>query len=617
MLSSPSLLDDVPPPGDPSPVLNVFEHQRFRVHRPDGTRLTRSFREIVTAMADDGSPLGDEALALDYPQEFFNVAALSLMAALAQRLFEPDTPGELAERVAAPIVPDAFERAICDLRPHYALVGPGPRFMQGPEAPPGKKAGPIADALFLTYSKPGATQNDKRFLYRADADWGVAPDQAALLLYARNTFYEGQGGGGPDPYFKGVTGNTPVRSLVTVPAGGALDLRRTLWLNVLSRQAQEDIPGAFPDAGEGYDGRFWEAPPPGGNVPLGTITLAAGLFWMTAHHRLHFEPVGDAPAVCVVTGEPITDGLVARTVTKWSTRTAFNKGDKANKGKRAEGLFRHPNVPTWRRYDREAGQYESLERPYAVLRQTGLVDALGGAVFGARPGHGGRGRLAAPAVAQTRTPAVQSLRLHVQTLVFGFHMLGDQTTHGAFERDEVLLPIAGGDPGRVLAQLDAATEIMEQAGQAAHRMADRLRKAVHQTAGVTGRDESPEGQISPGPDTSDYKARAEAKVVARDVLAAYWRSIQDETQALVASLAAQAAAPDGLTDDAGSEIATAWARAVYRTAIRLYEPVFVRYAAAARTMPLAHRARARYFPDDRPGDDDLPPDNPAAEDGDA
>lgn len=601
MPSSPDLFDRLPPPGDDTGevVLNVFEHQRFRVRRADGTRLTRSFREIVTTTADDGAQLGDEALALDYPQEFFNVAALSLMAALAQRLFEPATPAALADRLDAPVAPAEFDAKIRDLRRHYALVGPGPRFMQGPEAPPKKTSGPIADALFLTYSKPGASQNDKRFLYRADADWGVAPEQAALLLYARNTFYEGQGGGGPDPYFKGVTGNTPVRSLVTVPADGdTLDLRRTVWLNVLSRSAQQTIQGAFPAPGTGYDGRFWEDPPPDGNVPLGRITLAAGLFWMTAHHRLHFEPVGDAPAVCVVTGEPILSGLVARSVTKWSTRTAFNKGDKANKGKRAEGLFRHPNVPTWRRYDRETKDY-GPEQMYAVHRQTGLVDALGGAVFGAGPQDTGKGRHAAPAVQQTLARAIQERSLPLRTLVFGFHMLGDQTTHGAFERDELPLSIAGDDPDRTLTQLDAAAEVVEQAGRDAHRMADRLRKATHETVGLSLRAKPDQGGhvVYEHVGEPDWKALAEAKVLARDVLADYWRGVQRATHALVADLARRAATADGLNDAARAPLQAEWRRTVRRLARNLYRPVFERHAVARRTMPYAHVACLRHFPE--------------------
>ncbi len=240
--------------------LNVFEHQCFRLRRSDGTRLEKSFREILTEP--------DDAYALDYPQEFYNVAALNLLAYLAQVAFEPATTAELAARLAGPMAESEFEEKVAPLRARFALTGDGPRFMQGPPPPAAKKPAPLDKAVFLSFEKPGKTQNDKRFLHRIDPDWAVSPEQAALLLFARNTFYEGQGGGGPDPYYKGVNGDTPVRTVVTIPAGEAvggdvIHLRQTLWLNVLSREAQRGpgMTGAYAEPGEGYDDLFWEAPP--------------------------------------------------------------------------------------------------------------------------------------------------------------------------------------------------------------------------------------------------------------------------------------------------------------------------------------------------------------------
>ena len=124
----------------------VFEDQRFRVRTPGGERLSRSFREIVTATADDGTALDPaEALALDYPQEYVNVAALGLLAFLAQVAFEPESPTVLAERLRTPISVDEYESKVSRLRPHFRVDGDGPRFMQAPPAgDPGERQGPTA-----------------------------------------------------------------------------------------------------------------------------------------------------------------------------------------------------------------------------------------------------------------------------------------------------------------------------------------------------------------------------------------------------------------------------------------------------------------------------------------
>ena len=262
--------------------LNVFEHQRFRVRTPDGTRLSRSFRELVTATADDGTPLDpDEALALDYPQEYLDAAALGLLAFLAQAAFEPATPRALAERVRdAAHDADAYEAGVGPLRAHFRLDGDGPRFMQGrpPTAPVIKKATQRIHSMLLNVPPPANHLSDKEFLNRPTAELAVSIDQAALLCFARNTFYEGTGGSG---YQKGVNGDTPIRTLVTDPAeGDTVRLRRSLWLNVLSAEAQRSIPGRYAQPGDAsaYDGWFWETPPTDA-VGLGRITLRAALGW--------------------------------------------------------------------------------------------------------------------------------------------------------------------------------------------------------------------------------------------------------------------------------------------------------------------------------------------------
>ena len=558
-----------------TPVLNAFEHQRFRLRTPDGERVTRSFRELVT---------GDGAYALDYPQAFYDVAALGLLAFLAQVAFEPYDAAELAARVDRPLSDDTFEAAVAPLRARFALTGDGPRFMQGPGPEDETKAKPVEEAVLITH------RGDKSFLHRADPEWAVAPEQAALLLFARNTFYEGAGGRG---YQKGTNGDTPIRSLVTVPASGdTLDLRRSLWLNVLSQRQQESQNGDYAEADDpdGYGGLFW-VDPPGDDVPAGGATLAAGLGWMSAVHWLWYETL-DAPAVCVVTGEPLPAGSVAaRQLTKRSTGIAYGAKGDLDAGTRADRLFRHPNVPL--QIARDKNGDPTGRRPFLVDRTRGLVDAIGASFFGDLQGTGTGRFEPAPAVAQLMARPIRALGLRPRLLVFGFHMLSAQkNVHGGVETDTFrYAPLVGGSEGNTLRLNDQAAVLLDDGGIFARNAAYALRSALQRTAGqgVRAKENLETGRIE-----IDTKFATTASVddpFGADALSAFWRDVQQELGDFALAIAEVAGGEPAKLAAAKHELRADWEARVSRLVWHHYAPAFEHYSLLSRTMPYAYAAR--------------------------
>lgn len=555
--------------------LNVFEHQRFLLRRPDGTRLRKSFREIVTEP--------DAAYAFDYPQEFFNVAALGLMAYLAQVAFEPEDVAELADRVREPLTDAQFEAKVAPLRPHFRLTGDGPRFMQGPPLPD-KGADPLAVVVMI------APKGDRQFLYRADADWGVTPEQAGLLLFMRNTFYEGKGG---RTYQKGVNGDTPVRTLVTVPdEGDTIQLRQSVWLNVLTQAYQrEHYEGDYgvPEETGVYDGRFWETLPPD-DVRLGKITVRAALGWMTAYHRLHFHET-EGTYTCPVTGEAVT-GLVATTVSKQSTGIGYgSKGDVEAKV-RAERLFRHPNVPTRRtNYDKKTEAWQN-EQPFLVDRTRGFVDALGAAFFGARRSGNNDPLVIAPVVAQASSRPLRRLVPNARLWTFGFHMLADKNVHGGFEMDSFRLPkVEAETEAAARLQAERARQWIKAAADTADEVAKALQRAVQTAAGIGVEAELDKTTGDIRVKKTDTKSSSDYDY-GRDVLAAYWHDVQGALADHAILIARQAA--DG-SAAAADRVRVTWNERLHALAWKHFDPTFDRFHTRPNTMVFAFSARGKLY----------------------
>ena len=553
---------------------------------PDGSRVQRSFRELVT---QPSAPY-----ALDYPQAFYNAAAFGLLSLLAQWAFEPADSHGLAEYLATPLSDEAFDSAVAPLRSSFALDGDGPRFMQGPAPDDPKKAVPVEEAVLITH------RGDKRFLHRADPDWAVPVDQAALLLFARNTFYEGTGGRG---YQKGTNGDTPVRTFVTLPwdgASDALDLRRSLWLNVLHRERQVRFAGDYAAPGAGYDAPFWTDPPTA-DVPTGGTSLRAGLAWMSATHWLWYDAL-EGPATCAVTGRPLAPGTrAARTLTKRSTGIGYGTKGDLEAGSRADRLFRHPNVPLEVVLDKKTGDRVG-RRPFLVHRTRGLTDALGASFFGDPAGRLGARYELAPAVAElaTQGSAVAELDFPVRLWSFGFHMLSShKNVHGATEQDTVRYrPLIGETQDDTLDLHAAASEAIADAAATARRAAYDLGTALQRAAGlgVRATEDPASGRIQVAPAFATTASVDDP--FGADTLAPFWRDVRHALSQHALDVAAAAhpsedtdapADPDALTA-ALPALQSRWEDDLAKIVWRHYGPAHDRHIVHPRTMPYAAAA---------------------------
>ncbi len=556
---------------------NVFEHQQFRLRTPSGHSIKRTFRDIITSR--------DEPVVLNYPQEFFNIAALNLLSYLAQVAFEPEDTRELAERIRLPLSEDEYEMRIGPLRDKFRLDGPGPRFMQGEEPDSKKKPDDLSVLMMI------APKGDRAFLCRANPNWAVADDQAGLLLFMRNTFFEGTAGRG---YQKGTNGDTPVRTLITIPFAdnpGFISIRKSLWMNVVTRSTQQErFAGDYATPESGYDEIFW-IDPPRYDIPLGGITLRSALGWMSATHWLHFENTDDC-FECIVTGETIS-GRIAKTVTRASTGIAYGAKGDLESGVRAERFFRHPNVPTMKVKDRKTGDFGD-ERPFMLDRNRGLVDTIGSSFFGSTRRDAGRQTTLAPVVGQMIGLADDYETVDLVTpaprlVVFGFHMLSNQrNVHGGYELDSFDYSIAPVEKEDRFGFLYEAEELMQAFTGYAALAAYHLQRNIHLATGVEVRAKVGEdGRIQvakPGKRTSgDY-------VFGRDQLKGFWRDVQKLQHELIHTVCSECESLADLRDRRAS-IQQNFEEQIAFQARRRFQPVFEHQSTLPRTMPVAHRAR--------------------------
>lgn len=558
-------------------IKNVFEHQLFRLRTPDGQSVSKSFKQLMTEP--------DAPYALDYAQAFYDVAALNLMTFLAQLAFEPENADELVQQLESPMSEEAYKTGVSPLRARCALNGEGPRFMQAPGPfEEKKKASGIDVAVFIS------AKGDRQFLHRANDEWAVPVDQAGLFLFARNTFFEGTAGRG---YQKGTNGDTPVRVYLSWTAEHeTMWLRRTIWMNVLSRHQQRQYPGAFADAkslrdGQ-YDGLFWERPPID-DIPVGGVTLRAGLGWMSAYHWLWYE---DNEGICPLTGE-IVSGTVARAASKKSTGIGYGTAGDLESGARADRLFRHPNVPNQKRWDNKTKEFVG-EIPTTVQRLEGLAGAIGATFFGGRSASDGAAYVLAPVVDQSYVDVLQKWFLRSRRTpsanVFGFHMLSNQkNVHGGIEQDSFSLPLFGKDPLEIAEINEVASGILYRASTFAEDASRRLAQAVQRTVGAGVRAEVGEdgsirlkNKLESTPSVEDP--------FGRDVLATYWRSVRNMLSDLAGVVASDAKDGHAHLSDLSDKRIGDFEEGLIREIRLLYRPVFEQYSTLPRTMPYAHTA---------------------------
>ena len=567
---------------------NAFEHQHFRLrHAETGEAVApRSFRDIIT---------GDDApLRFDYGPEYINVAALGLCAALTQAAFSPGGVRDLESRLAAPVSPDDFDTVVSPLRDRFTIDGPaGTRFLQWPAPGPERytkgrnegrlKKGEDLSALLLTTGR-----HDKTFLNRPDARWAVRPDQIPLLLFARHTFYEKSAGRG---YKNGTTSDMEVRTYLLDRDGNAPgSLRRSVWLNVLSREEREiNCEKWFSDSSKAMARSWmWEALPDD-DVEQGTLSLAHGLLWMVAHTWVELGEV-EGSHRCIVTGERIEPGEESVGIKAVVQATNVGYGTKPSKNEARASFFLHPNGPYGIQQKDHAHEHLTVDE----LR--GLVGHAAALLFA----EGFEQKAGKRTVALQTAPLVDQLyglaeRPEVDLMPFGFHMTGSQgnlNTHAAYQIERYRYPRLADDEERQRAQ-QITSGYIQFADEAARKLAYYVQICTMKDVDVEEETVEDSKGMRRRKLSFNLKRKAvPAERVAEEALIAFWHRIGQSFHALLGVIEDAATAPGGL--DVHQDSVSGWARqTVGHHVLSAFAPVFQRFGGSPQHLIAAHEADQR------------------------
>ncbi len=402
--------------------LNIRDHARF---------MCRTSRDNPDEIED--LTLGDilcsehDYLDLAFPQPAMNHAALQLLAVLTQYCAQPADTKEHGTRIQEPMVRSEFEAVFQELASERWRIlshpDKGGGFMQGMPAKR-KKSGALdldnaLDALLLR-SKTG----DKAFLNRPQHDWSVVPEYLPVLIFHRLNCFESQAGRG---YLDGPNAKIGVRTMPWIKG----QLRKTLWLNVISKQYRnaDEILSRFKAENFvcmwqqkcDFDKMHEQG------VPDSQVSPETGQLWLTARHYIHFsEDENSDNLICVVSGKEFS-GARIEGICKESTQTKF--------GLRATDtpLPFFPN---------QFAPFFQVEKPTAGFRHHkirdvgGFVSFLGSLLFACNNNANEKDH-SAPVLKQYTTllsREVESLPEDIDVMCFGYDMIGPKSNiHGAYK----------------------------------------------------------------------------------------------------------------------------------------------------------------------------------------
>lgn len=252
------------------------------------------------------------------PRDDMELACLQLLCAITQVLFTPKDKKALGQFVQQPISPELYLEACKDKLGWFDLNHPQHPFMQirgvNAKEPTGmdKLLAGVADGTNKTFVNPPGL---------GDALCGGC---AAIALFNAANNAPSMGGG-----FKGgLRGSTPITVLIKASQNPneintKPDLRKTVWLNVLTEESAEL---AMPWYQNTKDQRpnYIDTVKAEQKIPASSIGLNRGLLWQPAHFEL--LPI-DGSAACSCCG---------------CTAPVYRGFKKAKFNYTVEGLWPHP-----------------------------------------------------------------------------------------------------------------------------------------------------------------------------------------------------------------------------------------------------------------------------------
>lgn len=289
---------------------SLLERRWIPVLRASGARVDIRPAEITSGIDDD--PI----VAISWGRPDFDAATREFLIGLLATACGVDARDRWRAWFNNPPTPEVRDAAFAPLAPAFLLDGPGQRFQQDLD-PLGEERVPVSQ-LFI--EAPGGNtirKNLDHFVHRGGVET-LSRAGAAIVLHCLQTFAPSGGAGhrtslrGGGPLTTLLAGGT--RAIVVAGAdqdGAPAPLWRTLWLNVLPAEGEEDDPLPPLDLSRIFP---WLAPTRISDKELATTPEDADplqAYWgMPRRIRLDFEPNVDKRA-CDLTG--IIDEVIART----------------------------------------------------------------------------------------------------------------------------------------------------------------------------------------------------------------------------------------------------------------------------------------------------------------
>ncbi|EOV8962257.1 type I-E CRISPR-associated protein Cse1/CasA [Cronobacter turicensis] len=218
---------------------------------------------------------------LSLPRDDMELAALQLLICLVQVIFLPENEEALRKRLSEDLSEAEYDNAVTPWKERFQLDHHEYPFMQIK----GVKAKDFTAMDKLLTGVTGAT--NCVFVNEPGQGEALCPGCTAIALFNQANNAPSFGGG----FKAGLRGGSPVTTLVQ-----AIDLRTTVWLNVLAKPNLEKLFGQPVDITQPP---VWFTPVKNGEEINATqIGLVRGLFWQPAHIELTAPVEGGKCSAC-------------------------------------------------------------------------------------------------------------------------------------------------------------------------------------------------------------------------------------------------------------------------------------------------------------------------------
>jgi CRISPR system Cascade subunit CasA len=309
----------------PNDIFSLFDRHWIPVLRASGAPDTIRPADITSCIGDD------PVVAIAWGRPDLDAATREFLIGLLATACGVDARDRLRAWFNNPPAPKALDAAFAPLAPAFILDGSGPRFQQDLD-PLGEERVPVSQLFIEAPGDNTVRKNLDHFVHRG----GIEPLSragATITLHCLQTFAPAGGAGNR----VSLRGGGPLTTLLAPGtdqnAGPASPLWRTLWLNVLPAEGENDDPPPHLDLARIFP---WLAPTRVSDKGLVTtpedVDRLQSYWGMPRRIRLDFEPNVDKRA-CSLTG--IVDDVIVRTYRRWPHGTSY-------------AAWKHPLSPHYR-----------------------------------------------------------------------------------------------------------------------------------------------------------------------------------------------------------------------------------------------------------------------------